>query len=490
MKVIFAILFAVLVTVSVGTAFVRHHGDPDRPVLYWVTDNNPDRVEQVQRFQHWLSDHRYPPFELRIDNNGADPTKEVIQGVSGVGGDILDLTGSQLPFYNDVGLLDDVTDTASKMSFDPSHTFPAAASQIQINGRQYLFPCNVWGGLYIVNKDAFRRWNIVPPKGGWTLQNFEDLGKQFTRAANPPGKAQKIFFANGITIEVLRRSAGLSMYNETLSRCILNDARNVRLLRLIHDWMYRDHLFPTSAESASVSTVGGFLNSEPALFSQGTFGMLDGGLHMLIELRKFQPPVDYGVVPLPNAGFPNMLVGTRAAGIYAGSKHKELAAYFLAFLASPEYSLDIVEDADALPPDPRFCETDQFLKPPLFPGEWELRQGFAQSVKTIGIPYVNSPFILETVASRIDQDAQEAFMAGLCSAEEAAQRTEDQINSEIQQTLRDRPELRDQYEKSCQIQVRIDELRRSGKSVPLQWIANPFYRRYYLANHWSQGDDQ
>jgi multiple sugar transport system substrate-binding protein len=385
-----------------------------------------------------------------------------------------------------------VTDDARKLGFDPSYTYPAVGPLIMLEGRQYRFPCNVAVPLYWVNKATFAKYGQPIPPTTWDFDTFERVGKAFVAAANKPGERPKVFFSAGIDrnmANVLRRSYGLDIFNETLTRCTLDDPRYVQTLERIRQWTL-ERLIPTAADAASFATEAGFggVGGGPALqlFNSGSYGMVLMGRYALIQLRQFGA-MDLSVSELPCAEFRNALIATRAAGIYAGSEHKDLAKLFLAVLASEEYNSQIVEDADALPPNPKQTQTEAFLRPPEHPNEWGCHEAFTKAAMQIAIPPSASPFVLPSVVDRLDDDAFQAFItSGRLTAAAAARQAATQINNEIDRTLRENPALHLRYQELLRRQSRIDADRAQGKKVPLEWIENPFHRRYYQAKGWAE----
>ncbi len=485
MKYVIAICGLLLVVASFATSLSMPDARSRVPVLYWVTDNNPERIKQARRFQQWLKDNHYPPFELRLDTSNSDQQKKIIQGVSGVAGDIIDVGTNELGYFHAIGLFDDVTDDAKKMGFSVDQTYPAIGANLTIDGRQYLFPCNVGCMLYFVNKSTFKKFSQPLPPNRWTFDEFESLGKQFVAAANSNPRRPEYFFADTVDREVMRRSLGLSVFNETLTRSILDDPRHVQVLKLIAKWTNEDHILPSAADKSSYATAEGYGGAATQLFNDGHYAMLNGGRYLVIQFRKFHPPPDLGWSEPPNGGFPNVSIGMRSAGVYAASKHKDLARYFLKFLASEEYNMNIVEDGDGLPPNPAFTQVEQYLRPPQYPNEWDCQAAFAKEISTNAIPSAGSPFVLFSVATRIDTALYNGMMSGLYTAEFAAFECQKRINQEIDLTLSEQPELRERYDKLVARQKQIDDLRRRGEKVPATWIENPFYRSYYRAMGWS-----
>src|SRR5512145_2017233 len=99
MKYLFLGLLALLIAASAFTYWLNPAIHSDTPILYWVTDENPARGVQVSTFQEWLRKNHYPPYELRLDMVNIASDKVVIQGVSGVCGDIIDHTGGTNMFF-------------------------------------------------------------------------------------------------------------------------------------------------------------------------------------------------------------------------------------------------------------------------------------------------------------------------------------------------------------------------------------------------------
>lgn len=561
MKYFFVVCLGVLIAASVFTHSINPETQSELPVLYWVTDPNPARVLQVSTFQEWLRQNGYPEFELRVDTANADASKMLIQGVSGVGSDIIGHCGGQrMRYFQKVGLLTDVTTWAKELDFGPEYTFPAMEPELTVDGRQYAFPCNVYAHMLWVNKGTFARHGVPLPPKRWTFEEFEQHGKQFVEAANKGKTRRTVFFANGPNSRIWRRSMGLDVYNETMTRCILDDPRNVELLKRIHRWTYEDHIVPSAADREAFATESGYGGSNFQLFNSGNYAMVWCGRYALIQFREFGG-LGLAVSEPPHGGFPVTSTGTRAAAVYVGGKHRDLAKYFLSYLASEAYNMNIVRDADALPPNPKYTKTEAYRRPlPLLPDlktffgyadqetqavrdfekrfyavtdtidrtapvdpaklpqppkpdsmsseayegrlrefhglylehmstymkEWGCHEAFAQAVEEIAIPVSSSPFVLESVAFRMISWSEQAFMADRETAEETARQMAERVNQEIERTLAENPKLRPRFEELSDLQEKIDQRRGADQRVPLDWITNPFYSRYYVARGWAE----
>ncbi|RMD76830.1 MAG: carbohydrate ABC transporter substrate-binding protein, partial [Lentisphaerae bacterium] len=477
---LFLICLAGLTVASIVTYNMQPEAKSKVPILYWVTDPNPARELQIATFKKWLAKQQgAPKFEVRVDSANNDQSKAVIQGVSGVAGDLLDhCFGARLDYYTQIGLLLDVTEDAKKLGFDPSKTYPSIRPEITINGRQYTFPCNVYAKMLWVNKATFERFQQPLPPRHWNIETFEKMGKAFVTKANAEQKYRRYFYVNDMPSNLMYWSLGLDVFNETMTKCILDDPRYVRVLKLIWKWTNEDHLIPTSAERQSFATESGYGGATFQLFNSGNYAMVWCGRYALIQFRKFGK-MKLDVVYPPNFEMEVTEIGTRATGVYAAGKYREMAKYFLAYLASRDYNMNIVHDADALPPNPAFTKTEEFLRPKDYPNEWGCHEQFAQAAINIGIPRTRSPFVLATTTFRLIWQGEDAFKSGVKTAEEVSRETARRINEAIELTLRENPRLRPYYQEQLALQKKIDEYRRQNRKVPLKWILNPFYRKWY-----------
>jgi multiple sugar transport system substrate-binding protein len=458
------------------------------------------RQDQINIFKQWMKKHGYPTIDLRVDTANNDQSKKIIQGVSGVAGDIWDLySNGETQYYYEIGLLRDITDVAKRMGFDPSHTWKAAEPDLMAlthDGqlRQFSFPDNATAGLYLVNRETFRQHNQPLPPSNWTYDEFERRGREFVKTANKGLPSRRYYFADGVSLSSMIRSYGVGEFNETLTRCTLDDQRVASLLERWRDWMEVDHIIPSSADLAAMSAAGGYGGTSPQKFNSGEFAMIFSGRFILIQLRQFDierkkkglPLLDMGAADPPYQEFPNSQFVTRSAAVYIGSHHPELATYFLSFLASEEYNMQIVRDADSLPPNPAYTNTEAYLHPPDHPNEWGLHEAFAKVAETIAVGKSYSPFVLPQIYNREFDEATQEFLTGRITAKQAAKQVTARVNQAIERTLVENSNLRPLYDKLIKDQQTIDALRAKGEKVPLSLIRDPFHRAYYQFKGWAQ----
>ena len=484
MRWLFATIAVGLVLASAGIIATQPGAQSEVPIIYFGTGTNPFRIKDVELFHQWLIDNDKPKVELRLDV-AQSGDKSVIQGVSGVASDILQVP---VPWYQQLGLIEDVTDAADSLGFDVSKTWPALEPLLTVDGRQYGFPANVTTTSFWVNLETFEALGMAPPPRHWDIPTFEAIGREFVERANEAGKPRAVYFADDFTNEyllrTLHRTFGTSVFNETMTRSTLGEQGFVRAMELLYKWTYKDHLFPSAAEKESFAAAGGFIGSSMSLLNDGTFGMVSIGRWCLVRLRQFDDPPRVGVSFFPHAEFPNCVIDTRVVAVYAGSKHKPEATLFLAFMAAKEYNEHIVRIADALPPLPEHTRTELYRRPVGHENEWGAHEAPVEAAQTLAIAPSISRFVPKATVVRIKRQMLERVMSDRATAAEAAQEAEDRINDEIERTLRESPTLRRRHAELMRTQEQIDARRRKGQPVPRTWIANTFHEHYYAFKGW------
>ncbi len=510
MKYIFLGSFFVLLLSSFGTWLAKPGQSTDKPVLYWVTDPNPVRSSQVDAFHEWMKDNipKEDHYELRVDSANNNKSKKIIQSVSGVGGDIMDIAtaSGDMQYFRQMNIIHDLTDLAKEMGFGVDKTYASVAPALQVDGHQYMFPCNVYANMYWVNLKTLEEFNIQLPKDSWTFADFERTALRLRENAKkkfPEMRHNRYFLASHIEEQTMMRNWGIDYMNETLTDSMANHPAFEKTLALKHKWTYDLHILPSSADRASIdsseATHGG---SGPALFRSGNFAMHLSGRWALTQFRQWKPDpqaesqeskpgrpwfseMKVAILPPPHDGYQNTTAGSRAAVMYSGydQRRKKLAAYFFKFLASKSYNLTIVDSADAIPPTPEFTELEEYKNPAKYPNEKGIHEAYSNALKEYGILMTHSPFISASYVKTEFGNASESVMAvpSKYSPEEAAQIAYEQISKRIQQNLIENAGLNPLYKKLKKDQETIDALKAAGKKIPRALIKNRFYLGYYEA---------
>ncbi len=258
------------------------------PVLYWLGLPNPDRANQIRLFDQWLASRGLPAVEIRVDTQNQGVSKIVVQGVAGVAGDLPEVYSGQLPFLAQMGILEPVDDIAKTYGLSESNFIPSLKDDLFVDGKRYAYPCNITIFLMLVNREAFRKTGMEVPPYRWDFDLFEKIGRDYVRRANADGgKRQLYYFTDYLQWPTLRRSVGVSHFNETLTAPALNQPRYHAVLKRYRKWITEDHIIPSQAEIASFDVAaGGFAGYSMQLFAKGNFATILNGRHAVVQFRQ------------------------------------------------------------------------------------------------------------------------------------------------------------------------------------------------------------
>ena len=446
MKQAFVLCAVVFVAMYVGAQATLDHPKDDGIVrLHWATDPNPARNVQMALF-----DRMYPGLTASVDPSaGGDTSKVLVQCATGTGPDLIDASPDSMHTLVDAGILLDLTPYAKPMGFDPSRTYPSIAQGLEIDGRQYRFPRNVWANCVIYNKQIFDDHGVPYPKPNWTYDDFIRTSKLLLSRPAKSGQTH-IPIANYSNVglyEDLLVGHGGRLFTPDGLRSALDSPESVAALQNYYDMMYRDKIIPTPADSAAMSSQGGWGSGGINWFSEGKAAMIVIGRWYIIQLPNF-PALEghLGAALLPRIdGRPSSGVGdSGAVGINAKSPHWRQALRFLQFLASPQYSKIIVDDGDSLPPNPRLATSGKALADDLIPDP-AFHAPFVQAIRNAR-PLDYSPFIDATEVSRWIGEYVEKVENRLLTPSQALHALAAQINGQIQLNLERRPDLQKLYE--------------------------------------------
>ncbi len=493
MKYLFTVISVVLVVASALTFYSLSEQQSERTILYWIAGVNPAREEQAELFEKWMEDNGYPLVELRIEGPKKAP-KNIVQGVAGVAGDIFDCYQGEVIRFQSIGLLEDVTDAAEEMGFGQSETYAEVWSDMIVDGRQYGFPRSVDAMVCWVNLEAFEKVGASVPPTVWTFEEFERIGKRYVELSNEPGEHQTVYFTRHWGVHAtlaMFRSMGIDVYNETMTGSNLNTAEAKELYAMLYRWVNDLKLIPT-ADDAKTLTAGSSRTSSGHmyLFSQGNYGITFAGRYGMMFFREVGPK-KISVSEFPHQKYRNAFLYACGSAVYKGSKHKDLAIYFLKFMASDAYNQGIIENPDGLPPSPKFAHQEAFSYPVEHPNEWGLHDQIRDMASEIGIPFAYSPFIQMSTFSRLEKNALDSLLADRISVEDALNDLAVSIEKDMVRFISESQRLKTVYEERLKDQKEIEKLRQRGEMVPLHLITNPFYRRYYVDQGWSlpEGND-
>lgn len=438
MKYLFAGLAAVfllLYAIAQGTL------EGETEALRWATDPNPARDKQTATFNAGYN------AEVMVESGAME--KLLAQCATGVGPDLIDTYSlNQLANYVNAGILLDLTPYAEAMGFGPSNTYAKLQGALSIEGKQYRFPCNVWANCVIYNAELFDRHGVPHPEPGWTWADFVEIAKGF----GPVGAGEALPLGHynpvGLFYDFLISHGG-RMYSADGLVSALDSPEAIAAMQQYHDFMHVHRIIPPPSLSASLSTQGGWGGGGGlAWFSEERAAMLIIGrwyLNILVKYPGVAPKLRTVLVPRTENGVSTGVTGARGAGINAKSPRREEALQFLQYLASEEYNRLIIEDGDALPPNPAYARTGADLVNAIQPDP-DFHQPFidaASNARTLDVSPFIDPFVVERwVTERISRVENNPgvnvpdLMGGLAR----------EINRRIRRNLDRQNYLREKYE--------------------------------------------
>lgn len=413
--------------------------------LRWATDDNPARKVQTALFAKMT-----PGFEATVDPGlGGDQTKLIVQCATGTGPDIIDMDQQAMASLVATGVLLDLTPYAKSMGFDSSRTYPALRPALEMGGRQYRFPCNVWANCVIYNKKIFDDHGVPYPKPGWTYEDFIAISKQIRDSPSKSGE-KHMPVANWLNLwfyEDMLMGYGGRLFSPDGLISRFDSPEAIAAMQRYHDMMYVDKIIPTAAEAAAMSSQGGWGSSGLNWFSSGKAAMIFIGRWYIVQVPNYpnlQGNLGAALLPAVAGRSSRGMTDSRAAGINAKSPHRMAALKFLRYLATPEYSRVIVADGDSLPPNPALARNGADLVNESVPDP-AFHAPFVEAVKNAR-PLDISPFIDPAMVTRWTLEQIEKVENRIQTPPEAMHFLADEINQTIRQNLERRPDLQQRYE--------------------------------------------
>ena len=130
-------------------------------------------------------------------------------------------------------------------------------------------------------------------------------------------------------------------------------------------------------------------------------------------------------------------------------------------------------------PDPNFCSSQRFLRPIEYPNEWGAHGAAFRSADEVAIPDAKSLFISQQILGRELRTAFEKVQSKLSNSAIASLQAAEAVNEEIKRNVSNSLRLEKKFKNAIALQVKIDAFKKAGKKIPVDWISNPFLKKYY-----------
>mgnify|MGYP003733224519 FL=1 len=155
--------------------------------LVWVSDPNPMRISQIDRFNELN-----PDLSLKLDPDNSGTMKVIVQSSAGMGPDLIGHVtfDRTLGLYLDAGVLMDLTEVAPTYGFSYT-TLPKQVQELcyirtydaetdTLKRAQFGYPANNANSFIIFNKTVFDKHKVPYPTSEMTWQEFVEIAKRIT----------------------------------------------------------------------------------------------------------------------------------------------------------------------------------------------------------------------------------------------------------------------------------------------------------------------
>ncbi|HPD29662.1 MAG TPA: extracellular solute-binding protein [Phycisphaerae bacterium] len=454
MKWVFLGILGVLIAWSLlAYAMMPDASRDGRTVLTWVSDDNPARRGSIRLFEQLN-----PDLRLLLDPANTTLEKIIVQCKGGVGGDVFNCYGRwQLVDFVRAGVLQPIDEEAARLGFDVAKTWPEVLDEISIEafnpaaGRyerhQYTFPLNVNANVMFFNKRIFDEVGEPYPTSDWDWNECLRVAKKLVKR-DRHGRITRY----GLGTYEMHETVGLvwqfggSFFDPTLTYCTLDSSEAIEAMRFLHRMLVVDEVMPSVAERNAIGTQGGWGSSVIDLFCTERIAMLRMGRWGMIKFRT-QPNLrgNIGAVLLPHMRSGADEIRALSVGINPKSPNKNEALRFLQFLASDEFSWQVVESADALPPSPKVGQDERFLKDAAHPEE-DFNHLFIEAIRR-GRSNHFPPFIQTTRVERIFNRHLAVMSDRKTTPEQMCRALTDEINEEMRVSLTRYASMREEYKR-------------------------------------------
>ncbi|HZP19742.1 MAG TPA: sugar ABC transporter substrate-binding protein [Bauldia sp.] len=276
-----------------------------------------------------------PGITVRMEvtvSNGL-PAKVATALRSGSPPDLIEVQHGWVPEYAQAGLVLPMDDVIQ----DKDDYVPAALDYVSWNGHLWAIPYRIETHAIIYNKGAFKAAGLDPDK---PLETWDDLiaaAKKLT-GKTADGKDQYGFaitgggeFGNTIfrSLPFIWMNGG-SIISDDMTRATVNEAPAVAAVKFYTDFLKNGWSPPSTLQN------DGTANRQ--LFIAGTVAMYQSGQFDVPAIRKENPNIDIGVMPIPHPP------GKQTAAIIGGwsfvipkdAKNPEETKKFVQFLAGSD----------------------------------------------------------------------------------------------------------------------------------------------------------
>lgn len=310
-----------------------HRGEPEgdgRAVIRWMVPVRWDRPiteEFVRKFEA-----AHPDIDVKLMWVPATQyqTKFKTLAAAGQAPDLVECgdvwIAYMLPFMYDV--TDFVERDSQEIQLDDF--FPEVLKACQHEGRFYFIAAGMNVSLLYYNRGLFDRAGVAYPSSSWTWDDYIKAGQQIMQLPDSGrGGVWGSDVESGWWGEwlIFVRQAGGRLFNDDLTRCLLDSPESVAGLTMYNDRIFKHKFAPAPGYGPDNQ------------FASGKIGMWYGGHTEKWKTYNAIPGLDWDVEMLPIGpnGRQGGEIAIRAYGITRNSQNPEAAWKLIKFMVTPEY---------------------------------------------------------------------------------------------------------------------------------------------------------
>ncbi|WP_336855519.1 sugar ABC transporter substrate-binding protein [Sinomonas albida] len=291
----------------------------------------------------------------------------------GSGPDVASIDLVYLPYFASTGVLEDITDDASKLPYKDKLS-PSHQKLSTWEGKTYALPFTAEASVLFYNKDLFKQAGLDPNKPPANFQEMLDDAKKI-RALGPDiygfTMAGQCGGCNVFEFTPTVWASGGSILSDDGKTAKL-DSQEVTDSLNFYKQMHDAGVMPEAAKTDTGT-------AQAALFQGGKVGMVNLGAFFSQTLNN-DKKVDYGIAPIPGkTGGSASFAGGDNIAVTTGSKNKAAAWDFVKWATGDE-AQTILADNSIVPVRTDIVESKYATKDPR-------NAIFSQSLKTGKTPY-------------------------------------------------------------------------------------------------------
>ena len=292
-------------------------------VVWWTPNFNEPRARQlVDEFQEG---HPGVTINLQITTTDGLPQRVLTALQSGAAPDVIDVQHGWVTGYaqNQLVLpLGDVVD-------DRQDYVPAALKYVTYKDQIWAVPYRIETHAVIYNKGHFREAGLDPDSPLKTWAELVDAARKLTRN----GRSGFAITAGGEVGNTMFRSLpfvwmnGGGIISDDLSKAVVDQPKAVEAVKFYTDF-FKEGLSPPS-------TLQNDGTANRRLFIAETVSMYQSGQFDVASIRKENPKIDIGVMPIPHPEGADTaaILGGWSFVVPSGAKNPDEAKTLLRFLA-------------------------------------------------------------------------------------------------------------------------------------------------------------